>query len=162
MKTNPNLQPGALVLLREDNTTPLQWPTAVVTNVHPGKDGIVRVVTIRTPKGVFKRPITKFALYRVKVMTHSVSVSWGWQCVPTRENFVSLCLVILINACYLCRVTMLCNSFQRLARHMFARNLVTSYKHREASLCSKEKPSHLLGVSIVQEPRYCHIIATLW
>jgi len=57
--TTPNLQPGALVLLREDNTTPLQWPTAVVTNVHPGKDGIVRVVTIRTPKGVFKRPITK-------------------------------------------------------------------------------------------------------
>ena len=59
MKTNPNLQPGALVLLREDNTTPLQWPTAVVTKVHPGKDGIVRVVTIRTPKGVFKQPITK-------------------------------------------------------------------------------------------------------
>ena len=59
MKTTPNLQPGALDLLREDNTTPLHWPTAVVTNTHPGKDGIVRVVTIRTPKGVFKCPITK-------------------------------------------------------------------------------------------------------
>jgi len=59
MTTTPNLQPGTLVLLREDNTTPLQWPTAVVTNVHQGKDGIVRVITIRTPKGVFKRPITK-------------------------------------------------------------------------------------------------------
>jgi hypothetical protein len=58
MKTNPNTQSGALILLREDNTT-LQWPTAVVTNVHLGKDGIVRVVTIRTPKGEFKRPITK-------------------------------------------------------------------------------------------------------
>jgi len=60
--TTHNLQPGALVLLREDNTTPLQWPTAVVTNVHPGKDGIVRVVTLRTPKGVLKRPITKICL----------------------------------------------------------------------------------------------------
>jgi len=62
MTTTPNLQPGALVLLREDKTTPLQWPTAVVTNVHPGKDGIVRVVTMRTPKGVLKWPITKICL----------------------------------------------------------------------------------------------------
>jgi len=59
LKASPNLQPGALVLLKEDNTTPLHWPTAVITNIHPGKDGIVRVVTIRTPKGVFKSPITK-------------------------------------------------------------------------------------------------------
>jgi hypothetical protein len=93
MKTNPNLQPVALVLLREDNTTPLQWPTAVVTITHPGKDGIVRVVTIRTPKGVFKRPITKYALYRVKVMSHSVSVSWCWQYVHTGN----ICVFIHIN-----------------------------------------------------------------
>ena len=53
-----NLQPGALILLREHNTTPLHWPTAVVTNIHPGKDGIVRVVTLRIHKGIFKRPIT--------------------------------------------------------------------------------------------------------
>jgi hypothetical protein len=59
LKTSPKLQLGSHVLLREDNTTPLQWPAAVVTNIHPGKDGIVRVVNIRTPKGVFKCPITK-------------------------------------------------------------------------------------------------------
>jgi len=58
-RTSPNLQPGDLVLLREDNTTSLHWPTAVIKETHPGKDGIVRVVTLRTPKGVFKRPITK-------------------------------------------------------------------------------------------------------
>ena len=58
-RTSPNLKPGDLVLVREDNTAPLHWPTAVITDIHPGKDGIVRVVTIRTPKGVFKRPITK-------------------------------------------------------------------------------------------------------
>jgi len=58
-RTSPNLQPGDLVLLLEDNTAPLQWPTAVVTDIHPAKDGIVRAVTLRTPKGVFRRPITK-------------------------------------------------------------------------------------------------------
>jgi len=57
--TVPNLQPGDLVLLREDNTTPLHWPTAVITDVHPGKDGIIRVVTLRIPRGNFKCPITK-------------------------------------------------------------------------------------------------------
>jgi len=59
VETTPNLQPRALVLLREDDTTPLQWPTAVVTNTHPGKGGIFRVVTIRAHKRVFKCPITK-------------------------------------------------------------------------------------------------------
>ena len=58
-RTVPNLQPGDLVLLREDNTTPLQWPTAVITDVHPGREGIVRVITLRTPRGTFKRPIIK-------------------------------------------------------------------------------------------------------
>jgi len=52
-RTPRNLQPGDLVLLREDNTTPLQWPTAVIKETHPEKDGIVRVVTLRTPQGSF-------------------------------------------------------------------------------------------------------------
>jgi hypothetical protein len=54
----PNLQLGDLVLLKEDITSPLLWPTAVITETHPGKDNSVHVVTLRTPKGTFKRPIT--------------------------------------------------------------------------------------------------------
>jgi len=66
-KTTPNLQPGGFVLLREDNTTPLYWPTAVINDINPDKDGIVRVVTLRNPKGTFKRPIAKICpLPRVK------------------------------------------------------------------------------------------------
>ena len=58
-KATPNFQAGDLILLKEDNTPPLQWPTAIVQEVHPGKDGVTRVVTLRTPKGVFKRPTSK-------------------------------------------------------------------------------------------------------
>ena len=58
-RTTPNPQPGDLVLLREDNTMPLHWPTAVITETHPGKDGKARVVTLSTPNGTFKRPTTK-------------------------------------------------------------------------------------------------------
>jgi len=65
-RTFPNLQPGDLILLREDNTTPLHWPTAVIKETHPGKNGIVGVVTVRTPKGDFEHPIVKiFSLPRV-------------------------------------------------------------------------------------------------
>ena len=77
LKASPNLQPRALVLSKEDNTTPFHWPTAVVTNIHPGQDGIVRVVTIHTPEGVFNVPPQKFAPYIVQVKIYSVSVFWG-------------------------------------------------------------------------------------
>ena len=67
LRTTPNLEPGNLVLTKLDNTTPLQWPTAVIQETHPGKDGIARVVTIKTTKGIFQRPITKISpLPRVK------------------------------------------------------------------------------------------------
>ena len=59
LRATPNFQTGDLVLLKEDNTTTLQWPTAVIKQTHPGKDGSVRVVTLKTPKGVFKRPTSK-------------------------------------------------------------------------------------------------------
>jgi hypothetical protein len=55
----PNFQPGNLVFIWEDNTTPLQWPNGVILDTHPGSDGSIRVITIKTHKGVFRRPITK-------------------------------------------------------------------------------------------------------
>jgi len=58
-RSSPNLQPVVPVILREDNTAPLHWPTAVITDVHPGADGKTRVVTVNTSKGTFKRPIIK-------------------------------------------------------------------------------------------------------
>jgi hypothetical protein len=36
-RTYSNLQPGDLVLLKEDNTSPLHWSTAVIT--HPSWEG---------------------------------------------------------------------------------------------------------------------------
>jgi hypothetical protein len=58
---SPNVQPGDAVILREDNTAPFHWPTAVITDVHPGADGRIRVVTVKTPKGTFKCPISKIS-----------------------------------------------------------------------------------------------------
>lgn len=58
-KTNSSIKPGALVLLRELNTPPLLWRMGRIIDVHPGPDGITRVVSIRTTTGTVKRSVTK-------------------------------------------------------------------------------------------------------
>ena len=54
-----NLRSEVLVLLKEDNLPPLQWKTAVVKDVHPGADKLIRVVTIKTCNGELKIAIHK-------------------------------------------------------------------------------------------------------
>jgi hypothetical protein len=43
---HPNVDIGALVVLIEDNLPPLQWRLGRVVHVHPGSDGVVRVVSV--------------------------------------------------------------------------------------------------------------------
>ena len=57
-----NVQVGDVVILQEDNMVPTKWPLAKVIQTHTGKDGLVRVVTIKTATGTYKRPVTKIAL----------------------------------------------------------------------------------------------------
>lgn len=57
-KSSKNLQVNDLVLL-QTLTPPLTWPLGRVTAVHPGEDGIVRVVEVTTATGTFKRPVVK-------------------------------------------------------------------------------------------------------
>lgn len=55
--TGENLHADALMLLKEDNVPPLQWTLGRIVQLHPGPDGVVRVVSIRTTSGVFKRSV---------------------------------------------------------------------------------------------------------
>lgn len=55
----PNVKIGTVVILKVDNVPTLCWPLAIVTEVHPGKDGVVRNVTVKTSKGTFTRPVLK-------------------------------------------------------------------------------------------------------
>ena len=57
-----NIEVGGIVILQEDNLIPTKWPLAKVIHVHPGNDGFVRVATVKTSIGIYKRPITKMAL----------------------------------------------------------------------------------------------------
>ncbi|XP_062534712.1 uncharacterized protein LOC134203896 [Armigeres subalbatus] len=54
-----NILVGTMVLLREDNLPPLKWRMGRVSEIHPGKDGNIRVVKVRTKDGDFLRAISK-------------------------------------------------------------------------------------------------------
>ncbi len=58
-KPTQNVQVGDIVCLRDEPTIPTKWPLARIAKVHPGQDGKIRVVTVRTLKGLYKRPIVK-------------------------------------------------------------------------------------------------------
>jgi hypothetical protein len=58
-RSTPDVTINDLVIIREDNTPPVTWRMGRIIMTHPGTDGHVRVVTIKTAAGVLKRPITK-------------------------------------------------------------------------------------------------------
>lgn len=48
---------GSLVVLKEDNLPPMAWKLGRVTAIHPGSDGIIRTVTVKSHIGVYKRSL---------------------------------------------------------------------------------------------------------
>ncbi|XP_055632540.1 uncharacterized protein LOC129773015 [Toxorhynchites rutilus septentrionalis] len=47
-KSPSKIEIGRLVVVKDDCLPPAQWPLGRIVKVHPGKDGIVRVVTLKT------------------------------------------------------------------------------------------------------------------
>ena len=63
VKENDAIRVGQLVIVHEDNVPPSRWPLARITEIHPGNDGVARVVTIQTSKEKeLTRPIAKICL----------------------------------------------------------------------------------------------------
>ena len=54
-----NVKTGDLVILKEDNLPPSSWILARIIETHAGRDGHIRVVTLKTENSQLKRPITK-------------------------------------------------------------------------------------------------------
>ena len=48
-----------VVITNDSNKNPLKWPLGRVVDIHPGTDGQVRVATVRTATGTYKRPVIK-------------------------------------------------------------------------------------------------------
>lgn len=56
-----NIQVGELVLVKDDRYPSYKWALGRIERVHPGTDDLVRVVTVRTASGTYKRNITKIS-----------------------------------------------------------------------------------------------------
>ena len=58
-KINSDLNLGDLVAIKEDNLPPLKWKLGRISELHPGPDGLIRVITVQTQNGPLKRPVVK-------------------------------------------------------------------------------------------------------
>lgn len=48
---------GKLVVIQDKNQPPMRWRMGRIIDVHPGTDGIIRVVTLKTTSGELKRAV---------------------------------------------------------------------------------------------------------
>lgn len=62
LKPPINIQLGQLVLIKDETTMPFHWPLGRILKLHPGADGVTRVVTLKTASGEYTRPVTKLCL----------------------------------------------------------------------------------------------------
>nr|XP_037874350.1 uncharacterized protein LOC119630103 [Bombyx mori] len=60
-KSNP-VTKGTVVLLKTENSPPLQWPMGIIEEIMPASDGVVRVVRVRTQNGTYLRPVVKLCV----------------------------------------------------------------------------------------------------
>ncbi|XP_055543002.1 uncharacterized protein LOC129728580 [Wyeomyia smithii] len=50
---------GRLVVVMDANQPPMRWKLGRISQLHPGTDEVVRVVTVKTATGSFTRPVEK-------------------------------------------------------------------------------------------------------
>ena len=67
------IQVGQIVLLRNPNLPPTKWDLGRIIHCHPGPDGLVRVVTVKTSSSELTRPITQLALLPVDLENQDAS-----------------------------------------------------------------------------------------
>ena len=60
-KGSHTIKEGTIVVMMDDQLPPLQWHLGRIEKVHPGKDDIIRTVTVRTSRGVYSRNVKQLA-----------------------------------------------------------------------------------------------------
>ncbi|XP_022836789.1 uncharacterized protein LOC111364164 [Spodoptera litura] len=98
-----NLKEGSLVLVKDEHLTPGRWAMGRVQELHPGADGQVRVVTLKTKNGSLKRPITKLSPLPLKLEESkneeersTTSKSKIWRGTTKQNTWLSLVLLSIL------------------------------------------------------------------
>ncbi|XP_062709928.1 uncharacterized protein LOC134288608 [Aedes albopictus] len=61
-----NVAVGTMVVLKDEERPPLKWQLGRVTDVHAGEDGNVRVVTVKTKDGSYRRAVSKICVLPIR------------------------------------------------------------------------------------------------
>lgn len=61
-----NVEEGTLVIIRDENVPPMKWRMGRIFKLHPGADGVVRVVTLKTMNGFMKRAVEKLCFLPIE------------------------------------------------------------------------------------------------
>lgn len=61
---------GDVVLIRDEMLPATKWKLGIIEEVHPGKDGHVRVVTVRCGSSTLKRSIVKISVLPIDDNSH--------------------------------------------------------------------------------------------
>lgn len=62
VQSKPNINPGNIVIIKDDNLPPAQWMLGRVLKIYPGQDQLVRVADVQCKSSILKRPIHKLCL----------------------------------------------------------------------------------------------------
>ncbi|XP_039306065.1 uncharacterized protein LOC120357974 [Solenopsis invicta] len=66
-KVHDTIKEGTIVVLRELNIPPMNWRLGRVVKIHQGKDGLIRVVDVKTSTGIYQKPLTKICMLPIEV-----------------------------------------------------------------------------------------------
>lgn len=68
-----NLNIGDMVLVKDDRLPSWKWALGRIVDIHPGEDDLVRVISVRTAAGTYKRSITKICRLPIDIEEHAVT-----------------------------------------------------------------------------------------
>jgi hypothetical protein len=51
------MKEGDVVLLMDPKVRRGEWPLGRITEVHPGKDGLIRVAKVKVGESIYERPV---------------------------------------------------------------------------------------------------------
>ncbi|XP_071582382.1 uncharacterized protein [Temnothorax nylanderi] len=66
-KAQPSIKVGSMVLVRNSTLPPCKWELGRVIRCHEGSDGLVRVVSVKTAKSEYKRPLAQLCLLPIDI-----------------------------------------------------------------------------------------------
>ena len=71
-----NFEVNDIVIVKDDFSSPTHWPLGRVTEVHKGKDELIRVVTIKIGDSYFKRAVNKLIYLPIDSQATSVYLAF--------------------------------------------------------------------------------------